>query len=1127
MAVSATQGDLEDSENEAPLETDPTNRFQRCDEVLGEGAYKLVYRACDLEEGNEVAWNQLRFDHLSKREAQKILSEIEILQSIRNDHIINFYASWSTPATHTGGERIVFITELMSSGTLKQYLKKTLKGALKPKVVKSWCRQILQGLAYLHTHSPPIIHRDLKCDNIFINGNNGQLKIGDLGLAVVRHRTHVSSVLGTPEFMAPELYDEKYDEKVDIYAFGMCVLEMVTKDYPYAECTNQAQIYRKVSQGIKPQALEHVQDPEIREFIDRCLDHDATTRPSAQELLDSDFLKPCAAALTSPYGLDSQDMLDPLNQPSLVYSTSSSVSLNSASSLPISVPGIIPSRIQTAAPVTVALRPGTIPAAEFTLTTVDVDNKTYHIRSNILPPTPPLTSHVLEPIPSIGSEAMLLAVEAAAAAKKSPTRAAPAHSHGDSTKMCFIQVVQYGESVGSRLNLKMECTCPVVGGGSGPAGTHEIKFPFDTDVDTVEEVVAEMIREQILSSEDQGEAVSRIQELVTATLTAKQEEAKKAAESLQAVLPVSQLVSQPITQGALAGLPPSAVQPIQSPLVLERSLSQQSKSALDALPHIMPRSNPSSPPLVWRESTLSPESDQGYASSTSIKLHQSEIPMPPASIKLHQSEIPMPPASVKLHHSEIPVPLTMISPPLKPVQLHPLAAKEVMPKQAPIEGKPRSVTYSDVTQLSQGMPRSMSPLLQQRNASRGPTVGPSRPKSVHDVSYRSTFPVSLGRNLVPDNTPAASSSTLPNPSLKPIVAKPIERSRSNSNAVFDKDEDVGYTSPFRHGVSSSSIKSQGFGRGHARSPSCDLMSFIPQSTGVPTSLRIFNPPEASTNAEFRGKAPSEAGYSMAAPIPAFGKAIVGRPTNAATIASSAPVTSFLLREPTPRLANESLTATSPQVLKGDAVSPPVDSTPAVLGAGSDSGISSGASSPASTLLQNHAVPTATEVPFQPPIAPQDLLSPFSATSISTSSHSHSLDPMSSSLTSEGLYPILMTHEAKKKIELWSDHVQQKTASVVSGPEDLQRVPHTGSLPSSSCTDMSDEEEEEDDEDDEDLRLLKEQQRKELEWMRLQHEMQWEEMMKLKEQRDKTGEPRMRRTSHVSGTSWPTTMMDSL
>ncbi|KAG0288721.1 hypothetical protein BGZ96_007541 [Linnemannia gamsii] len=1104
MAVSATQGDLEDSENEAPLETDPTNRFQRCDEVLGEGAYKLVYRACDLEEGNEVAWNQLRFDHLSKREAQKILSEIEILQSIRNDQIINFYASWSTPATHTGGERIVFITELMSSGTLKQYLKKTLKGALKPKVVKSWCRQILQGLAYLHTHNPPIIHRDLKCDNIFINGNNGQLKIGDLGLAVVRHRTHVSSVLGTPEFMAPELYDEKYDEKVDIYAFGMCVLEMVTKDYPYAECTNQAQIYRKVSQGIKPQALEHVQDPEIREFIDRCLDHDATTRPSAQELLESDFLKPCAAALSSPYGLDSQDMLDPLSQPSLAYSTSSSsVPLSSASSQPISVSGIIPSRIQTAAPVPVAPHPGIIPAAEFTLTTVDVDNKTYHIRSNILPPTPPLTSHILEPVPHIGSEAMLLAVEAAAAAKTSPVRAAPAHSHGNSTKMCSIQVVQYGQAVGSRLNLKMECTCPSVGGregSTGPPGTHEIKFPFDTDVDTVEEVVTEMIREQILSSEDQGEAASRIRELVTEILAAKKdEEAKRVAESLHAVLPVSQTISQqPVAQDALASLP-LAVQPVQSPLALERSLSQQSRSALDALPQITARSIPSSPPLIWGESTLSPESDQGYVSSTSVKLHQSEMP----------------------------VSLTMISPPLKPVQYRSPVGNAITLKQTPIEGKRRSATYSNITQLSQGMPRSLSPMLQQRSLSRSPAVtGPSRPKSVHDVSYRSTFPVSFDRKLVPDNTLAASSSTLPNPALKPAAARPIERSRSIGNPVFDKDEDVGYTSPFRHGVSSSSVKSHGFG--HARSPSCDLASLITQSTGVPSSLRIFNAPEASANGGYRGKAPSEAGYLMAAPIHTFGAAAAGRPSIAATIASSAPVSSFLLREPTHRLANETLTTTSRKAFKADAPPPSSDSTPVAKGAGSDSGISSGASSPASTLLENNIAPTAAEAPFQPTIAPQDLLSPFSATSASASSHSHSLDPMSSSLTSEGLYPMLMTHEAKKKIELWSDHVQQKTASVVSGPDDLQRVPHTGSLPSSSCTDMSDDEDEEDhDENDEDLRLLKEQQRKELEWMRLQHEMQWEEMMKLKEQRDKTGEPRMRRTSHVSGTSWPTSMMDSL
>lgn len=51
--------------------------------------------------------------------------------------------------------------------------------------MKKWSRQILEGLSYLHSHDPPVIHRDLKCDNIFVNGNQGEVKIGDLGLAAI------------------------------------------------------------------------------------------------------------------------------------------------------------------------------------------------------------------------------------------------------------------------------------------------------------------------------------------------------------------------------------------------------------------------------------------------------------------------------------------------------------------------------------------------------------------------------------------------------------------------------------------------------------------------------------------------------------------------------------------------------------------------------------------------------------------------------------------------------------------------------------------------------------------------------------------------------------------------------
>ena len=47
--------------------------------------------------------------------------------------------------------------------------------------------------------------------------------------------------------MAPELYEEEYNELVDIYSFGMCLLELVTFEYPYSECTNAAQIYKKVT----------------------------------------------------------------------------------------------------------------------------------------------------------------------------------------------------------------------------------------------------------------------------------------------------------------------------------------------------------------------------------------------------------------------------------------------------------------------------------------------------------------------------------------------------------------------------------------------------------------------------------------------------------------------------------------------------------------------------------------------------------------------------------------------------------------------------------------------------------------------------------------------------------------
>ena len=96
-------------------------------------------------------------------------------------------------------------------------------------------------------------------------------------------------MIGTPEFMAPEMYEEHYDEAVDVYAYGLCMLEMATNEYPYSECAGPAQIYKKVINGVKPNSLEKVESEEVKEIITQCIELKKENRPSVKELLAKEF----------------------------------------------------------------------------------------------------------------------------------------------------------------------------------------------------------------------------------------------------------------------------------------------------------------------------------------------------------------------------------------------------------------------------------------------------------------------------------------------------------------------------------------------------------------------------------------------------------------------------------------------------------------------------------------------------------------------------------------------------------------------------------------------------------------------------------------------------------------------
>ncbi|RXN23125.1 serine threonine- kinase WNK2-like isoform X1 [Labeo rohita] len=278
----------DENEEEAEMKavsTSPSGRFLKFDIELGRGSFKTVYKGLDTETWVEVAWCELQDRKLSKAERQRFKEEAEMLKGLQHPNIVRFYDFWESPLK--GKKCIVLVTELMTSGTLKTYLKRFK--VMKPKVLRSWCRQILKGLHFLHTRTPPIIHRDLKCDNIFITGPTGSVKIGDLGLATLKRASFAKSVIGTPEFMAPEMYEEHYDEAVDVYAFGMCMLEMATSEYPYSECQNAAQIYRKVTSGVKPASYSKVTVPEIKEIIGECICHRWEERYSIKDLLNHAF----------------------------------------------------------------------------------------------------------------------------------------------------------------------------------------------------------------------------------------------------------------------------------------------------------------------------------------------------------------------------------------------------------------------------------------------------------------------------------------------------------------------------------------------------------------------------------------------------------------------------------------------------------------------------------------------------------------------------------------------------------------------------------------------------------------------------------------------------------------------
>ncbi|GAB6030275.1 hypothetical protein CHUAL_005950 [Chamberlinius hualienensis] len=253
-------------------EEDPNKLYNKI-KVIGKGGFGEVHLAEKIETGKKLALKIITFNEKAKKES--FMSEIWVMKGNTHDNLVVYLDSYLV-----GKDQLWIAMEYLEGGPLSNIIYLCKLSELQ---IAAICKEILQGLKFLH--SLGIVHRDIKSSNILL-GMNGQVKIADFGLcAQVAPEILRSTFACTPCWAAPEvLHGKPYGDKVDIWSFGIVIIEMVDRKPPIDVL---AKIMRNDKVTISQQ---HSVSVNCNLFLDKCLQIDAYKRASAVELLDHPFL---------------------------------------------------------------------------------------------------------------------------------------------------------------------------------------------------------------------------------------------------------------------------------------------------------------------------------------------------------------------------------------------------------------------------------------------------------------------------------------------------------------------------------------------------------------------------------------------------------------------------------------------------------------------------------------------------------------------------------------------------------------------------------------------------------------------------------------------------------------------
>ncbi|MCJ1247238.1 ATP binding [Trapelia coarctata] len=270
--------------------------------LIGQGSFGSVFLALHAITGELMAVKQVEMPSKSNSDMDKrkevmvaaLKREIDLLRDLQHPHIVQYLGS------NSDDQHFNIFLEYVPGGSVAAML--NTYGHLQEPLIRNFVRQILDGLSYLHGQD--IIHRDIKGANVLVD-NKGNIKISDFGISkrveasALMHapgggHMHRPSLQGSVFWMAPEVVKQTaYTRKADIWSLGCLVVEMFTGAHPFPNCSQLQAIFQIGGTGAKPNTPENASE-EGKKFLSETFLIDHEKRPSADELMQHDFLKQIA-----------------------------------------------------------------------------------------------------------------------------------------------------------------------------------------------------------------------------------------------------------------------------------------------------------------------------------------------------------------------------------------------------------------------------------------------------------------------------------------------------------------------------------------------------------------------------------------------------------------------------------------------------------------------------------------------------------------------------------------------------------------------------------------------------------------------------------------------------------------